>query len=80
MAQEKYLLHLLLEDEIEKNLSYLITHQHKNLKLVVNPIMHAYLTKGWPWNTKMAKWKKKFGQKTRIEADTNYHLTEFQIF
>jgi ribonuclease G len=36
---------LLLEDEIEKNLTYLVTHQHKNLKLVVNPIMYAYLTK-----------------------------------
>src|SRR3989337_1329192 len=71
---------LLLEDEVEKNLSYLITHQHKNLKLVVNPIMHAYLTKGWPWKTKMAAWKRKFGQKTRIEADTNYHLTEYKVF
>jgi ribonuclease G len=71
---------LLLEDEIEKNLNYLITHKHKNLKLVVNPIMYAYLTKGWPWSTKMAKWKKKFGQKTRVEADTAYHLTEYKFF
>src|SRR4051812_38965370 len=37
---------ILLEDEIEKNLNYLITHQHKNLTLAVHPIMHAYLTKG----------------------------------
>ena len=71
---------ILLEDEIEKNLSYLITHQHKNLKLVVNPIMYAYLTKGWPWSTRMAKWNKKFGQKTRVEADSNYHLTEYKFF
>jgi ribonuclease G len=71
---------LLLEDEIEKNLTYLVTHQHKNLKLVVNPIMYAYLTKGWPWKTRMAQWKKKLGQKTRIEADTNYHLTEYKFF
>lgn len=71
---------LLLEDEIEKNLSYLITHQHKNLKLVANPIMYAYLTKGWPWSTKIAKWNKKFKQKTRVEAATNYHLTEYKFF
>jgi len=71
---------LLLEDEIEKNLSYLITHKHKNLKLVVNPIMYAYLTKGWWWKTKMANWKQKFGQKTRVEAATNYHLTEYKFF
>ena len=71
---------ILLEDEIEKNLSYLITHQHKNLKLVVNPIMYAYLTKGWFWKTKMAAWKNKLGQKTRIEANSNYHLTEYKFF
>src|SRR5882672_3422039 len=71
---------ILLEDEIEKNLNYLITHKHKNLKLVINPIMHAYLTKGWPWATKMGNWKKKFGQKTRVEAATNYHLTEYKFF
>jgi ribonuclease G len=71
---------LLLEDEIEKNLSYLITHKNTNLKIVVNPIIHAYLTKGWPWSTRMAKWKRKFGQKTRVEAATNYHLTEYKFF
>ncbi|HMR92186.1 MAG TPA: Rne/Rng family ribonuclease [Chitinophagaceae bacterium] len=71
---------ILLEDEIEKNLNYLITHKHKGLKLVVNPIMHAYLTKGWPWATKMANWNKKFKQKTKVEADTSYHLTEYKFF
>ena len=71
---------ILLEDEIEKNLSYLITHKHRNLKLVVNPIMYAYLTKGWPWKTKMALWRKKLNQKTRVEADTSYHLTEYKFF
>ncbi|MBK7561079.1 MAG: Rne/Rng family ribonuclease [Chitinophagaceae bacterium] len=71
---------LLLEDEIEKNLSYLVTHKNSNLKLVVHPILYAYLTKGWLWNTKMGKWKKKFGQKTRLEQDSNYHLTEYKFF
>lgn len=71
---------LVLEDEIEKSLSYLITHKHKNLLLVVHPIMHAYLTKGFWWNSKMAKWSKKFGQKTRIGKDTSYHLTEYHFF
>src|SRR5215510_5399521 len=71
---------LILDDEIEKNLNYLITHKHGGLRLMVNPIMYAYLTKGWPWNTKMAKWNKKFKQKTRLEADSNYHLTEYKFF
>lgn len=71
---------LVLEDEIEKNLHYLITHKHKGLKLVVNPIMHAYLTKGMFWNSKLAKWNKKFGQKTTLLKDTNYQLTEYRFF
>jgi len=71
---------LLLEDEIEKNLSYLITHKHSNLRLIVHPIMYAYLTKGWPWSTRLAKWNKKFKQKTVLQQDTNYHLTEFRFF
>ncbi|MBK7291882.1 MAG: ribonuclease E/G [Chitinophagaceae bacterium] len=71
---------LLLEDEIEKNLSYLITHKNSNLKLVVHPILYAYLTKGWFMSSKMAKWKKKFGQKTRLEENSNYHLTEYKFF
>lgn len=71
---------LILEDEIEKNLNYLITHKHKNLKLAVHPIMHAYLTKGMFWNTKIAKWNKKFGQKTRLEANSTFHLTEYKFY
>jgi ribonuclease G len=70
---------LILEDEIEKNLSYLITHQHNNLKIVVNPIIYAYLTKGWLWS-KFAKLKRKYGKKIRLKEDTNYHLIEFKFF
>lgn len=71
---------LLLEDEIEKNLNYLSTHKHTQLKLVVHPMLHAYLTKGWLWNSRISKWRKKFGQKILLEKDTNYHLTEYRFF
>jgi ribonuclease G len=71
---------LLLEDDIEKNLNYLITHKHHNLKLVVNPIIFAYLKRGWPWSSRIYKWNKKFKQKTRLDEDSNYHLTEYKFF
>ena len=71
---------LLLEDEIEKNVSYLVTHKHSHLKLVVHPILHAYLTKGWFWQTKIAKWKKKYGKSIEVQGDTNLHLTEYKFF
>jgi ribonuclease G len=73
---------LILEDEIEKNLSYLINHQHKDLILAVHPIMHAYLTKGHflGIGSRQWKWRWKYKQKVRIRANTNYHLTEFHFF
>ena len=70
---------LVLEDELEKNLNYLLTHQHNNLTLIVNPIIHAYLSKGWIWS-KFSKWKRKFGKKITLKVDTNYHLTEFKFY
>ena len=70
---------LILEDEIEKNLSYLITHKHRNLTVIVHPIVHAYLTKGWLWS-KTAKWKRKYKQDIFIKPDNNYHFTEFRFF
>jgi len=71
---------LILEDEIEKNLNYLFTHKHNDLTIAVNPILHAYLTKGWFWNNKVAQWKRKFKQNITLRPDTNYHLTEFRFF
>ncbi len=73
---------LILEDEIEKNLSYLLTHQHKNLTLVVHPIMHAYLTKRsfFRLNSRQWQWRRKYGKMVNIKSNTNYHLTEFHFF
>ena len=71
---------LLLEDEIEKNLSYLLTHQHKELTLIVHPILCAYLTKGRWFNSRQWQWKWKYGKKVKIKENTNYHLTEFHFF
>ncbi|MCX8019213.1 MAG: Rne/Rng family ribonuclease [Chitinophagaceae bacterium] len=71
---------LLLEDEIEKTISYLVTHKHKKLTLVVHPILYAYLKKGWFWNNKIARWRRKYGQKINLHQNTNYQLTEYRFF
>ncbi len=70
---------LVLEDEIEKNLSYLVMQKHKGLTIEVHPIIHAYLTKGWLFSRK-AKWRRKYKQPIRVVANTNYHLTEFHFY
>lgn len=71
---------LILEDEIEKNLSYLLTHQHTDLSLVVHPIMYAYLTKGKWFSSKLWKWRWKYKQRIQLKENTNYHLTEFHFY
>jgi len=69
---------LVLEDEIEKNISYLSEQKHKSLVIAVHPILYAYLTKGliskrrrWSWHYKMT---------LTVQANSNYHLTEFHFF
>jgi len=69
---------LVLEDEIEKNLSYLIMQKHTGLTIEVHPILYSYLTKGFL--SKRRKWSMKFKQKIKTRKNNNYHLTEFHFF
>ncbi len=71
---------LILEDEIEKNLNYLLTHKHTDLTLVVHPIMFAYLTRGGIFRSRLWKWRWKHKQRLRLKENTNYHLTEFHFY
>jgi ribonuclease G len=70
---------LLLEDEIEKRLAYLVTHQHKNLTLMTHPILYSHLTKGWFFSSIKAKWKSKYKIGLKVLPNTNYQLTEFHF-
>ncbi|MFZ9743395.1 MAG: Rne/Rng family ribonuclease, partial [Chitinophagaceae bacterium] len=65
---------LVLEDEIEKNISYLHEQKHKSLKVMVHPILYAYLTKGFI--SIRRKWSWRYKIKLDIVEDTTYHLTE----
>ena len=71
---------LILEDEIEKNLSYLINHQHKDLTIAVHPFLYAYLTQGSWFRSKQWKWRFKYGQKIKLRANTTYPISEFHFF
>ncbi len=70
---------LILEDEIEKNLSYLIMQKHTGLTIEVHPILHSYLTKGLLFS-KLSKWRRKYKQRIKLKSNSNYHLTEFHFF
>ena len=69
---------LVLEDEIEKNISYLHEQKHRVLKVMVHPILYAYLTKGFI--SIKRKWSWRYKIKLELMEDTTYHLTEFHFF
>lgn len=69
---------LVLEDEIEKNLRYLIMQKHNKLLIEVHPILYAYLTKGFP-SIKM-KWRWRYSQRIRIQPNNTYQLIEYRFF
>ena len=69
---------LILEDEIAKNLSYLIMQKHKRLTIHVHPIVYTYLTCGFP--SRRMKWSWKYKEKIRVQSNSNYSLTEFHFF
>lgn len=69
---------LILEDEIEKNLNYLIMQKHKGLTIEVHPILYTYLTSGFP--SRRLKWIWKYKQRITVKANNSFHMTEFKFF
>ena len=69
---------LILEDEIAKNLNYLISQKHNGLTIEVHPILFTYLTAGFP--SRRLKWSWKYKQRVQIKSNSNNSLTEFNFF
>jgi ribonuclease G len=69
---------LILEDEIAKNLSYLILQKHHSLTIEVHPIVFTYLTSGFL--SRRLKWIWKYKQNIKIKTNSAFHLTEFRFF
>lgn len=67
---------ILLADEIEKDLKYLINQGHRDLALHVHPILEAYLTKGtWLKKSIIKRWSAENKAKLLIVVDNNAPLT-----
>ncbi|NNV57080.1 Rne/Rng family ribonuclease [Limnovirga soli] len=71
---------ILLQDEIEKRLHYLITHQHANLTIVVHPIVYSHLTKGLFFSSIVWQWRRRLKVPIKVKSNADYHLTEFHFF
>jgi len=71
---------ILLADEIEKDLKYLVTQGHRELSLQVHPILEAYLTKGLFFNSIRSKWSRQYNVKLKVVADNNAPITQYQFY
>lgn len=70
---------ILFIDEIKNQIQYLIREQNeKKLKIVVNPFVYAYLTKGFP--SLQLKWILEFKRKLNISSSSTYHFLEYHFF
>jgi len=69
---------LLIIDEIENQLSYLVREQNeKNLKLIVSPFVYTYLTKGF-FNIRL-KWILKYHCFIRVKSSNSFHFLKYQF-
>jgi ribonuclease G len=71
---------ILLADDIEKDLKYLIDQGHRTLSLHVHPIMNAFLTKGSFFNSLVWKWYWKYKVKVKIVIDNNAPITQYLFY
>jgi ribonuclease G len=69
---------LLILDDIENKLAFVVNNSKQNLILHVHPILHSHITKGLL--SSVAKtWAKKLGIKLKVVAETHYELIQFTI-
>ncbi|MEO0311515.1 MAG: hypothetical protein RIQ89_1172 [Bacteroidota bacterium] len=73
---------ILLIDEIENNLRYIIQEQNeKKVILSVHPYLESYLNKGSLLKASIVKkWKQKLGAQIKAISNSNYHLMEYHFF
>jgi ribonuclease G len=74
---------ILLGDDIEKDIHYLINQGHRQVTIHANPILAAYLTKkssGILGKSILQKWNAQYKARIKIVEDPGAPLTEYQFF
>jgi ribonuclease G len=71
---------LLFTEEIESSVRYLSEEgTHKKVRLVVHPMVEAYLNRGF-FNSVTKSWRKRYKMKLDVEASSNIALLEYHFF
>lgn len=70
---------ILVSDEIERNLVYLMKKQNeKHLKIALHPFLYAYFTKGL--FSPRFKWFFQYGRWVDLSKDTSLGITDYKFF
>ncbi|MEM6318609.1 MAG: Rne/Rng family ribonuclease [Bacteroidota bacterium] len=71
---------ILLTDDIERDLEFIIQSRPKSkILLKVHPYVASYLKKGL-WNSFPVKWYRKHYKWIRITADNDFHINQYKFF
>lgn len=69
---------ILLEEEIDNTIDFLINKQHEsNITIVLHPYLYSYFTKGII--SKQLKWYLKYHQWIKIKSDNDYNILEYRF-
>lgn len=71
---------IIISDEIERDFQYLIDQGHRQLSLHVNPIIHAYLTKGRFFSSLVWQWYRKFNVKLKLVVDNDMPIAKYHFY
>jgi len=72
---------VLLIDDIERKIKYLVTNQNqKDLKMVVHPFVEAFIKRGLFFRSIQWKWYFEFKQKIQVMSSNDFQYTEYRFF
>lgn len=70
---------ILLTDEIEKDILFLINQGHQKLKLITHPMLAAYIKKGGFWRSIRWKWYQQFKLWMDVQTDNSLPVTSYHF-
>ncbi|MDR2512112.1 MAG: Rne/Rng family ribonuclease [Bacteroidales bacterium] len=69
---------ILVLDDIEQHLEYLMAHHHRKVVLEVNPFIYSYLKLGF-WSMQK-KWWWKYKKRIKIHQNQAFHYLQYKFF
>lgn len=72
---------LVLTDDIENKLAYLVSNQHKKLKIKVHPIVYSHLTKRKIFSLSiLGRWIKKYKLQLEAKEDSELGIIDYKFY